>query len=217
MDIFGLIKTGTISFPRLLFHHYKSLGISDQQFLLILHLILFQEEGKKFPSITEIEERIGLTSTQIVKEMQGLLTKKLIELQQDVDQWGKMSEYYDLDPLFQKLVEIVEPNNQNREILVDPNLFSLFEREFGRPLSPREIEYLVQWLDQDQYQLDFIIAALNESKIVGKLNIRYIDRILLEWSQKQLNTVEEARAYSLQFRNKQFEQQQKKHHLSGKL
>ncbi len=216
MDLFGLIKNGTITFPKLFFQHYKSLGLTDTQFLLTLHLLLFQEEGKSFPSIQEIEERMGLSSTQIMKEMQALISGRFMELQQDVDKWGKMSEYYDLDPLYRQLVELLDPKAQHSkglEASTDGNLFILFEREFGRPLSPMEIEYFTQWIDHDKYKMNMIIAALQESKISGKLSVKYIDRILLEWSTKSLDTVDEARAYALQFRNKQFQRMEQKRNL----
>ncbi len=213
MNVIDLIRNGTVTIPRLLFQHYKSLGLTDIQFALILHLFLFKEEGKSFPSIQEIEERMNLTSTQIMKEMQALIAAQFIDLQQDVDQWGKMAECYDLDPLFQQLISFVklpQAKTKKKEVIIDANLFRVFEQEFGRLLSPREIEYLNQWVDQDDYKMELILAALDESKVVGKLNIRYIDRILLEWSNKNIETVEEARAFALQFRDKQLEQMEQR-------
>lgn len=216
MDLFGLIKNGTITFPKLLFQHYKELGLTDIQFLIVLHLLLFHEEGKHFPSIQEIEGRMGLSSTQIMREIQMLIQGRFLELQQDVDHWGKMTEFYDLNPLFHRVVDLLDPKeskNKGLDRKVDSNLFTVFEQEFGRPLSPREIEYLNQWVDQDKYKTNMIIAALNESKIVGKLSFRYIDRILLEWSNKKIESVEEAKIYALQFRNKQFELKEQKRSL----
>lgn len=216
LDIFSLVKNGTITFPKLLFHHYKTLGLTDTQFLLALHLMLFHEEGKSFPSIQEIEKRMGLTSTQIMKEMQALITGRFLELQQEVDQWGKMSESYDLDPLYHQLLQhldLTEQKNKGLEATIDSNLFSQIEQEFGRPLSPVEIEYVTQWIDQDKYKTNMILAALHESKVVGKINIKYIDRILLEWSSKNIQTVDDARAYALQFRNKQFQRMEQKRNL----
>lgn len=213
MHVLDLIKNGTVTIPKLFVQHYKALGLTDTQFVLLLHLYAFSEEGKPFPSIQDLEERMDLKSSQIMKEMQTLVAAQFIELQQDVDPWGKMTEYYNLEPLFQKLVSFVKlpaANERKIDITLDAKLFQVFEQQFGRLLSPREIEYLNQWLDQDNYSKEIILAALDESKIVGKLNFRYIDRILLEWSNKGIHTVEEARTYALQFRDKQLEQMEQK-------
>ena len=66
------------------------------------------------------------------------------------------------------------------------NLYTVFEKEFGRPLSPFECETLGMWEDQDQHHPNLIQAALREAVMSGKLNFRYIDRILFEWKRMVL-------------------------------
>ncbi|MEK0314072.1 DnaD domain-containing protein [Cohnella sp. 56] len=83
---------------------------------------------------------------------------------------------------------------------VPVNLFAVFEREFGRPLSPMEVETIGGWLDQDKYAEELILFALKESVFAGKLSFRYMDRILLEWSRNRVRSVEEARAHAQRFR-----------------
>ena len=77
-----------------------------------------------------------------------------------------------------------------------------FEREFGRPLSPMECEILVKWLDEDKLSDDLILAALKEAVFAGKLNFKYIDRILFEWKRNRVETVEQAKQHASQFRKK---------------
>src|SRR5699024_2858116 len=81
--------------------------------------------------------------------------------------------------------------------------FLLFEQEFGRPLSPFEIETITVWLDEDVIQPALIKAGLRESVLMGKLNFRYIDRILREWQKKGIKYVEEARETSKPYDKKQ--------------
>lgn len=80
------------------------------------------------------------------------------------------------------------------------NIFTIFETEFARPLSPMEYETISIWLDQDQYKEELILMALREAVFAGKLHFRYIDRILVEWARQRIQTAEQARAYSQQFR-----------------
>jgi DNA replication protein len=80
------------------------------------------------------------------------------------------------------------------------NLFSLFEQEFGRPLTPMEIETINGWLDKDRYPEPLIEAALKEAVYAGKLHFRYIDRMLLDWARNRIRTPEEAKEYATRFR-----------------
>ena len=78
------------------------------------------------------------------------------------------------------------------------NLFSIFEQEFGRPLSPIEFQQLLDWAAE--YREELILQALTEAVIAGKRNMRYIDRILLNWQKEDIRTRHEAIDYSKGFR-----------------
>lgn len=93
-------------------------------------------------------------------------------------------------------------SNFEKVLSEEQDLFTIFEQEFGRPLTPLECESLAMWMDQDGQDPSMIKAALRESVMSGKLNFRYIDRILLEWKKNGVNTVEKAREQGLKFRQK---------------
>lgn len=82
----------------------------------------------------------------------------------------------------------------------EDNLFYIFEQEFGRPLTPMEVDMINGWLDQDQYPKPLILTALKEAVFAGKINFRYIDRILLDWNRNNIHTVEQAKEYTQKFR-----------------
>jgi len=63
-----------------------------------------------------------------------------------------------------------------------------------------EFETLKLWLDHDHYSPLLIKAALREAVMSGKLNFRYIDRILFEWQKKGIETIEQARDQGQKFR-----------------
>src|SRR5699024_923139 len=79
-------------------------------------------------------------------------------------------------------------------------LVLLFEQEFGRPISPFEIETINVWLDEDKMQPHLIKAALREAVLMGKLNFKYIDRMLREWQKKGIRSVKQAKEVSRSFR-----------------
>lgn len=81
------------------------------------------------------------------------------------------------------------------------NLFSIFEKEFGRPLSPMECETISSWVDQDRYPEELILLALKESVFAGKVHFRYIDRILLEWARNRVKNAQDVKNFTQRFRN----------------
>ena len=72
-----------------------------------------------------------------------------------------------------------------------------------------EIETINVWLDEDLMSPALIKAALRESVLMGKLNFKYIDRILREWKHKGIRSVEQARAESQSFRKNRVQKQYK--------
>ncbi len=77
------------------------------------------------------------------------------------------------------------------------NICMVFEREFARPLSPMEVERIRHWLDE--YDVVLVMEALRRAVLMGKINFRYIDAILLEWSKNNLTTLSEIARYEENF------------------
>ena len=63
------------------------------------------------------------------------------------------------------------------------DVYSLFESEFGRTLSPTETQIISYWIVSDIPE-DLIKEALKEAVLSGVHNMRYIDKILFEWTKK---------------------------------
>ena len=59
------------------------------------------------------------------------------------------------------------------------NIYSIFEKELNRTLSPIEYELINGWLECG-YKEEIIISGLREAVFSGVNNFRYIDKILSE-------------------------------------
>lgn len=116
-------------------------------------------------------------------------------------------ESYSLKPLWKKLADFMLQQSRqsalHQAMSEEQDLYTCFEKEFGRPLSPLECETLAIWIDQDHHDAVIIKAALREAVISGKMNFRYIDRILFEWKKQGIETLEQAREYGQRFRKNQ--------------
>lgn len=137
--------------------------------------------------------------------LRKLIQKGFLSIEQTKDEQGIWSEIYSLDPLWEKIFSTTKSEKEPEE----GTIFILFEQEFGRPLSPFEIETVNVWLDEDRLSISLIKAALREAVLMGKLNFKYIDRILREWKKKGIHTVEQAREATQSFHDKQIHSQTK--------
>ncbi|MBG9772025.1 DnaD domain protein [Brevibacillus laterosporus] len=229
-----LIQEGSTSVSNLLLKNYKRMSLADEEMMLIIHLLSFQQEGNQFPTLSQLEDRLSMSGLRLIQLLQKMMKDQWIGIDENVDeQTGFRSESYNLSVVYDRLYDCLKQSYQvqreafsdsRQEVAVtshmdisggpaDTMLFSLdeeqqpdslytqFEQTFGRPLSPIEVETLQIWAEEDGYAEELIIAALREAQFVGKLFIRYIDRILLEWQRNQVNSVEEAREYSQRFRH----------------
>lgn len=216
--ILQLLQEGATSIINALLKKYKRMGLTDEEMMLIIHLLSFQQEGNTFPTINQLEERLSMSGLRLIQLLQKLIKEGWLSIDESVDdQTGMRYESYNLTPLYEKLYHCwrrdhqitregykdtkAEPERRPDESNKQPlGLYNHFEQAFGRLLSPFEIEMLQTWVEQDHYPEELIVTALREAESVGKLYMRYIDRILLEWQRQNIHSVEEARSYSQRFR-----------------
>ncbi|GAB6990256.1 DnaD domain-containing protein [Paenibacillus pini] len=210
---------GMAVIPYVLLRYYRKLKLSDSEMLLLIHLIAFKQvEQKDLPTMEELAEVMGSTAQSVAHTLQKLMKDGLISIDEEWDEVrGIQNERYNVSGLYDKLSRclVVEEKNRsftkgNRSTSARPqadeensssNMFTIFEKEFGRPLSPMECETISSWIDQDRYPGELILMALKEAVFAGKIHFRYIDRILLEWSRNRVKNVSDAKAYTQKFRS----------------
>lgn len=224
------MNQGTVLVPHALLRYYRRMGLNDSECMLLIHLMGFQQvEFKAFPSLEELQQVTGSTAVALSTTLQGLIRKGLLGIDEHLDhERGIQYERYNLRGLYEQLGSCLAEDQMQSEESAAPgygqpdeflaqaasgqgrrqeppqeerNLFSIFEKEFGRPLSPMELEMISNWVDQDRYPDELILTALKEAVFAGKVHFRYIDRILLEWSRNRVRTAQDAKAYTQKFRN----------------
>ncbi|MBC2255288.1 DNA replication protein DnaD [Listeria ivanovii] len=197
------MNEGQVTLPQVLVKNYTAIGLKEMEMMLLLQIQSFAVDAEFFPSMEMLTERTTLRLEETIKTMDSLLKKGMIAIEQGQDASQMISERYSLAPLWGKLVALYEniesEDRQAKQMEKQTNLYSLFESEFGRPLSPMEAEMLSAWLDQDKTNPDLIKEALKEAVISQKLNFRYIDRILLNWSKQGVKTIDDAKRVAEEF------------------
>lgn len=201
------IKNGNITIPSALLTQYKQMNLTEPELVLILQVISFIENGNDFPTPSELSDRMTISTIDCTNILRKLIQRGYIEINEGFSEKGIRLEKYSLEPLWEKLVDQFLSQYNKTEVKKlqeqETDLYSCFEQEFGRPLSPFECETLAMWMDDDHHDPVIIKTALRESVISGKLNFRYIDRILFEWKKNGIKTIDQAKSYGRKFRQHQ--------------
>lgn len=151
----------------------SNLDITIKEFMLLLYFININNSL----DLKNIKDKIGLNDEDILNTYSSLLTKKLISVIL-VKTNGLSSEVINLDMFYDKLIM----NTKTEEVSTD--IYSKFESEFGRVLSPIEYETINRWLSSGVKE-DLILSALKEAVVSGACNLRYIDKIIYSWTKKE--------------------------------
>lgn len=192
-----------LALPKRLLTNYRQLGLTESDVMVLLHIHRFQTEGNDFPTPSELSEYLSINEYECSQVLRKLIQKGYLSIEQNTDE-QVLNEVYSLNGLWEALVKEQKDLYQTKQDDPEqPNMFVLFEQEFGRALSPFEIETINIWIDEDQQEPALIKAALREAVLMGKLNFKYIDRILREWKKKGIRSVQDAREASKSFRSQQ--------------
>jgi DNA replication protein len=199
-----VLLDGVVNVPFTLLRDYKKHGLNEIEVMVILQLLGFVEkEQKPFPTFDEVAARMAIDQAVVIRTIQKLVKTNWVSIEQRIDSHTQVQfEAYEFSTMYAKLAnENTQPVEQKVEhVKRERSLYTLFETEFARPLSPMECETIASWEEQDEYPRELIVHALKESVFAGKLHFRYIDRILLDWHNKKIRTVEQAKQQAQQFR-----------------
>jgi DNA replication protein len=206
-NLLSWIQAGNLTIPAVLLSEYRNLNLNEYDLVLLLNILSFIEKGNGFPTPEELSSRMTVSVLECNEMLRRLVQRGYIEIMDEYSTEGIRSEKYSLKPLWEKLVDQFLKNDTHNKGMKkeaeETDLYSCFEKEFGRPLSPFECETLGMWMDDDRHDPIIIKAALREAVMSGKMNFRYIDRILFEWKKNGIKTIEQAKNHGRKFRQKQ--------------
>lgn len=187
----NLLKMKDVIIPRTLLYKYKDIGLNDQEFIVIIYLL---NMTNSLYNPKKISENLKIELIDVLTIVSNLCEKGILQLDM-IQRASKKAEVIKLDGLYDKLAFYMI-NEQDKK---DTSIFAAFESEFARPLSPMEYELINAWKDAS-YSDEIILAALKEAKFNGVSNFKYIDKILDEWNNKGIKTVEDVEKNRRTFR-----------------
>ncbi|MGM9878668.1 MAG: DnaD domain-containing protein [Bacilli bacterium] len=178
--LIDVIKNKDLVIPSILLTNYKELKINEKE-LLFLALLMSYENSICFDPI-HFSKILGYEVNEIIELMSGLCTKKYINLVVKNEN-GKIKEYLDISYLYEKLASLIIDGEEEIKEQENSKIYNVIETELGRTLSPIEYETIAGWLNANISE-ELIKEALKEAVLNGVGNLKYIDKILYDWTKK---------------------------------
>ena len=186
------IESGQTLIPNFLLQNYKRIGLADTEFIFVLQLKAYIDKNVPFPNLALIAENMGLAEKDVFSLLHNLMQQQMILMETKNDLAGKVEDSYSLDPIYQRLFQLMERSDKKQPIQQQgKNIMTMFEQEFGRNLSPIEMQTIASWIDMDHYPLELIESALKEAVLNRVYSLKYIDRILLAWEKENIKSVKD--------------------------
>lgn len=171
-----------IDMEYVLLENYKKLGITETELAVIFMIEHLLKQGNTLITQELLSLKMTLSIQDIDQVLSHLLAKRFIEFESDNGQMKTT-----LKPLEERLyrefeLALLKRREESLEKGFDvqvQNIYGIFEKEFGRTLSPAEFQKIREWISLG-YEEEVIVDALHEALDANKRSIRSIDKILLK-------------------------------------
>lgn len=175
----NLIKEKRVTVPLYFLKRCSEFNLNSEELVLLLYL--YDKDGCIFDP-SSISKDLDKDMMKVMENISTLTDKGLVNVNAVKNEKGIMEEIFDLSGLFNKItMEIITYLNSSEENEI--NIHHLIEEEFNRKLSTLEHEMIDDW-ENNSFDKALIKEAVKEASINGVNNLRYIDKILLDWSKK---------------------------------
>ena len=187
-NLVSVLKQGHLVIPLFILQSYKKFNLKMDEFIFLMYLYNLGSSTVFNPG--KFASDLNMELMEVMNYIGTLTDKKIIKVEVIKNDKGLMEEVILLDDFYNKLslMTMEEVNQVSKS--ENSNIFEIIEKEFGRTLSPIEYEIIKAWLDGDMSE-DLIKEAIKEATFNGVSNLRYIDKIIYEWSKNGIKTVED--------------------------
>ena len=194
--LINYLKEKPIIIPRVLLTNYSKLNITAEELIILIYLM---DKGNNIIyDINLFVKELSLTKRKVIELINNLVEKNILNITINKNRDNVSEEYLNLDMLYRKITNIILdkelPSSTNNE-----DLFTIFEKEFGRTISPTEYEKINSWLNED-IDKALIVEALKEAVYNSTTSLRYIETILYSWKKKGIKTKEDVNKERIRYK-----------------
>ena len=192
-----LLKKGNFVVPYYLFQLRDKLSLSLEEFIFIVYLTNLGEKILFDPERISTDLNMNLENIMIMVD--SLSEKKYLSVEVSKNDKGIMEEYIVLDLFYDKVTMLLMEDINQTNIEEKVNVFEKIEQEFGRTITSIEYEIIKSWLENGTSE-ELVLEALKEAVFNGVTNLRYMDKILYEWSKKGIKNKEDVEKNQIKHR-----------------
>ena len=149
--------------------HLEYLALTPAE-LEIVMLIDFSSQYQLPISMDSLSSKSGMTMDEVNDAVSSLVARRYLTIRAS---GGNVA--FRLDGLF-------STDTAKEKNALDASLFETFESEFRRTLSQQEMEKISEW--SRTYDKKLILEALRQASMYQKLNLPYVEKILIRLSEK---------------------------------
>lgn len=194
--LINYLKEKPIIIPRVLLTNYSKLNITAEELIVLIYLM---DKGNNIIyDINLFVKELSFTKRKVIELINNLVEKNILNITINKNSDNVSEEYLNLDMLYRKITNIILnkelPSSTNNE-----DLFTIFEKEFGRTISPTEYEKINSWLNED-IDKTLIVEALKEAVYNSTTSLRYIETILYSWKKKDIKTKEDVNKERIRYK-----------------
>lgn len=190
-----------VHIPYTLIVQLSQLKIRPGEFVVLIQILsASQIDREMFVSPQTLAIQSGMSSFEVSQCISNLVQNGCLAIGERSETDGTLSHYYDLKPLWSRLRG--QNPLQSEERVLQKNPVTVFEEEFGRPLSGIECEQIRYWLDHDGHSEWILVEALREAVLANKYSFKYIDRILFDWQRNRIRTKQQLETYRQSYRER---------------
>lgn len=181
MELEVLIQENLINVEAMIVNQFDQLDLTVEQFgFLLLFYQYTKKTGWLLPSLQNFAKMYQFDLSDVKRLQNVLFQKGYCEIETKTDD-VTLVEYVNWHLLYQRLDGKMVTSTSPKEVSRKVELVQLVEREFGRMLSPIEIELAGIW--SQSYPYEDVVDALKEAVLSDVKNMKYIDKILQNWAQ----------------------------------
>ena len=174
-QVMEIMKSRTYQIPSFIFNNYKKLKLTEKELIVLIYMY----NSQIYLNPKAISNDLNMKIENVLDIVGSLEEKGIIKIDA-IDKDNLRCEKINYDSLYEKCAFLLDDKNTDKDI------YSKYEKELGRSLSPMEYEIIAKWLEE--YDEELIILALKEAIYNGTTSFRYIDRIIFEWHKKGIKT-----------------------------
>ena len=186
--ILSLMLDKPIIVPRIIFNNYKRLNITEEELIILIFMIDLGNKISYNPDM--FVKELNIEKFKVMELINSLSEKKLITITVEKNSNNKSEEFISLNMLYSKILNLFKEDKSEEVNIENSDIFSIFEKEFGRTISPMEYEIIKGWIN-DKFSYELIIEALKEATYNNITRLSYIDKILYEWNRKGIKSKED--------------------------